>query len=121
MVSAPDSILASRAPSSVKVRCVSTARLRSSAKGTVVVAPSGNGSTIPCPKNAPSSKMAMGPRSRSPPLLLVKRATRNGCACESGTPPSGAKRKIDSPGTRLERSMTIVALLSGTVIGVGRS
>ena len=34
----------------VVFRCISRARLRSSAKGTVVVAPSGSGSTMPCPE-----------------------------------------------------------------------
>ena len=54
--------------------------------------------------------MAMGPRSSSPPLLLVKRATRKGCDCESPTPSSGENRKIDSPGTRFESKRTMVAL-----------
>ena len=47
--------------------------LRSSANGTVAVAPAGSGSTIPWPRNAPPSKTAIGPRS-STPLVRVGEA-----------------------------------------------
>jgi hypothetical protein len=63
----------------------------------------------------------MGPRSRSPFVSFVKRTTRNGCALDSGTPPSGANRKSDSPGTGFESKSTMVALLFGTSTGNGRS
>ena len=107
------------APVSSVFRSLSTAKLRSSANGTVAVALGGNGSSIPCPRNAPFSKTAIGPRSSRPALALVKRATRNGCELESGTPPSGANKYTASPGTRWLMSSTIVALASGTVTRTG--
>jgi hypothetical protein len=56
-----------------------------------------------------------------PFVSLVKRATRNGCDDDSGTPPSGEKRKLASPGTFFASSSTIVALLSGMSTGKGMS
>jgi hypothetical protein len=63
----------------------------------------------------------MGPRSSSPGLWFTKRATRNGCALESGTPGSGANRNTASPFTRSFNSSTIVALSFGTLTVTGSS
>src|SRR6185437_11200265 len=121
MVRLPASMWKRRAPSSWDSCVTSTATLRSRPNGTVAVAPSGKGSVIPCPANAPSEKIASGPRSSSPPVWLANRATRNGCDADSGTPPSGAKSATISPGIRRSISITMVALLSGTVTAAGRS
>ena len=121
MESVPASMWKRRDPSSRDSCVTSTATRRSIPNGTVAVAPSGSGSVMPWPENAPSAKIASGPRSIRPPVLLTKRATRNGWRIESGTPPSGAKSAITSPGMRWSVSMTIVVLLSGTVTAAGRS